>query len=450
MSAISRSSAQRAGPHAVRPVAAGPSTGARWATILVAGALALLLPSWHELSILVSDGYMTLYAGRFIAHHGIPHHEVFTLAARGRPWVDQQWLAQLIEYEAWGAGGYVGLGLLNALAIAGGYAGLAAICLRRGASAVMTLVGCLLAVVFSTTSMFIRAQDLTFPLFSALLAVCLTDSESEAPGWRIILTVPILVLWANLHGSVLLAAGLIALYLGYRAAIMSRRGNLSAARRYGLLALLAALAPLATPYGLHTISYYSDLIGNPAVARAATEDGPPRLGAPGTYVAFAALTLAAAVLLVCALRRQRVDRPLTALVLITAAATIFACRNVVWLSMASAVYLAVAAREWIDSQPPARGFVRIMSATAMVMVVLGAARLVAPPGGGYERDTPLRVIAAAARYADAHPQARILGDNTTASALLWHEPQLDGHVVYDARLERYSAQDIDAWVTYQL
>ena len=65
--------------------------------------------------LFVSDSWMTLVAGREIAQHGLPSHEVLTTWAYGRTWTDQQWLAQLIYY---GADRIAGLRLVVLLHIA--------------------------------------------------------------------------------------------------------------------------------------------------------------------------------------------------------------------------------------------------------------------------------------------------------------------------------------------
>ena len=54
---------------------------------------------------LFGDTYLDLAAGRYIASHGIPHREVFTLEGLGRRWIDQQWLAHWLYYEAWATAG---------------------------------------------------------------------------------------------------------------------------------------------------------------------------------------------------------------------------------------------------------------------------------------------------------------------------------------------------------
>ena len=61
---------------------------------------------------LFADSYYDLYAGRYILRHGMPHRNVVTVASHGAPWIDQQWLAHVIYYGAWAAGGYPALAVL--------------------------------------------------------------------------------------------------------------------------------------------------------------------------------------------------------------------------------------------------------------------------------------------------------------------------------------------------
>ena len=65
-----------------------------------AGALVLRL-----VGQLNADGWLALVTGRWIARHGIPHHDTLTVWSHGQAWVDQQWLAQLGFYGLYVLGG---------------------------------------------------------------------------------------------------------------------------------------------------------------------------------------------------------------------------------------------------------------------------------------------------------------------------------------------------------
>ncbi|MFX8266544.1 hypothetical protein ABTL47_19680, partial [Acinetobacter baumannii] len=84
------------------------------------------------------------------------------------------------------------------------------------------------------------------PLFTLLLFLCATDSERPRPGKRLLLLVPLLVLWANVHGSVLLGAALAVGYLLWRAVTTARTGARRDAALVLGLAAVVALTPLCT------------------------------------------------------------------------------------------------------------------------------------------------------------------------------------------------------------
>src|SRR5260221_2264576 len=79
------------------------------------------------------DSYLDLAAGRYISGHGIPHHEVFTVAARGDAWIDQQWLAHLVYYGGWTLGGYPLVAIVSSAAVAIAFGLLTALQISRGA-----------------------------------------------------------------------------------------------------------------------------------------------------------------------------------------------------------------------------------------------------------------------------------------------------------------------------
>src|SRR5258706_6840080 len=79
------------------------------------------------------DSYLDLAAGRYISGHGIPHHEVFTVAARGDAWIDQQWLAHLVYYGGLTLGGQPVVASVYSAAVPNAFGVLTALHTSRGA-----------------------------------------------------------------------------------------------------------------------------------------------------------------------------------------------------------------------------------------------------------------------------------------------------------------------------
>jgi hypothetical protein len=412
------------------------------------GALAVCL-TWSGFKELQADSFRLLYQGRFIAQHGIPHHDVFTLAAGSRPFADQQWLAELLSYEAWRLGGYAAVALLSALAFGAGYALLAALLRSRNASLAVTIASCTFAIFGALSLTFVRAQVLAIPLFVAVLWLCLDDARDGRLRARIVLVLPLLALWANVHGSVLIGSAVVACFLGVRAATSVWERSWAQAAAYAGLTAAAACAVFATPYGTHVLAYYRDMIGNHGVALADIEWDPPALG-QFSFLQFVVPLLAAvgSVIAVIA-KRRRVPWVLVSAVAITAVAAGTAMRNNLWLGIAAAVLVAETARVWLPTARLKPAFVGAIAVAAAVLAVVGVGRLATRSASGYQARVPMAAIAATTSYADTHPCARVLADNTSASALLWLDPSLAGRIGFDGELEAYPPSQLIDWVHFQ-
>ena len=112
-----------------------------------------------------------------------------------------------------------------------------------------------------------RAQTAALPLFAGVLWL-LVDASRRGARRRTLLVLPLLVIWANLHGSVVLGAGL-AVLLGVVELV--RGGG-----RWIPLALvvLSPLCVLASPYGWKLVAYYDlMLVDAPFAASCASGSG---------------------------------------------------------------------------------------------------------------------------------------------------------------------------------
>ena len=218
--------------------------------------------SWGR--IFYSDTWISLTAGRHIAAHGLPHVDSLSVAGLGRPWIDQQWLAHLAFYELWRGGGNAAVGAASAIAFALAFGLLAALLVRRGAAPIAVVVALGAALVQCLLFAETRAQSFAYPLFVILVWILLGESERRV-GPRTLLVLPVLVVWSNVHGSVLLGIAVCVACLARRA-VTSARGRAwrLAAGDVGL-SLVAAGTLLATPYGWSMPAYYARVLGDPAL-----------------------------------------------------------------------------------------------------------------------------------------------------------------------------------------
>src|SRR5580765_1220112 len=153
-----------------------------------------------------ADSWYSLVGGRLVAGQGLPRHDGLTVLTLGRSWPDQQWLGHLMLYGVWSAGGWGFVGALSVVLYAGAF-GITALGARLGGasdrSVAVVAAACFCA---GLPNAAVRAQLLAYPLFATVLALLLADARR--PSRRVYLVSPALVLWANIHGSVVLGAAL--------------------------------------------------------------------------------------------------------------------------------------------------------------------------------------------------------------------------------------------------
>ncbi len=237
------------------------------------------------------DSWLALVAGRSVWQSGLPHYETLTVLAHGASWIDQQWLSQLATYGLYAAGGLALLGIVNVGLLAGGVAFATFASRRLGAPFLSALVALPVCLAMVAPSREVRTQQFVIPLF--MLVAYLLARDSRAPSRRVFWCLPILVLWANLHGTVTLGAGLVALR---GLVVLGRAASTPAPRAPGLgtpllLILGAGAAILLTPYGLSMVGYYRETMLSSTLRQTVTE-WQPVFSEPITAIGvFAALGL---------------------------------------------------------------------------------------------------------------------------------------------------------------
>ena len=404
--------------------------------VIVLGAFAIVL----VLSLrkqLVVDGWMALVSGRWIAQHGLPAHDALTVWTRGHRWIDQQWLAQLSLYGLWRLGGLKLLLLVHALPVTSGLVGAALIARSRGATArSVTWIAIPVLIAYYPVASVMRPQSFAFPLFTATLWLVLADARR--PSRRIFAALPLLVLWTNLHGSVVLGAMLVSL-AGLVAIVQQRRAS-----GRGLALLLAPWACVfASPYALHLPAYYEKILVGGDFKQFVTEWRPTTLTANTAAVYL--LVLGGLWLLGQAGRgAPLLDQLAFAL---TAVLAFEAVRNTAWIGLvALAVLPPLVDRLRGPVVEPAR-LNRILSVTILVSLVISVAGVAAKPTSWFTSGFP--AAGARATAAAAGPEGNVFASSPFADWLLWSRPALAGRVAFDARFELLSRAQIQRIAEFQ-
>lgn len=415
-------------------------------SLFVASVAAIAVVSLATVPLhLGQDGWLALIGGRYVASHGIPSTDTLTVLTHGARWLDQQWLAQLVLYRVDQLGGLF-LYALVYVALTSLGLGLAIAAARSLGGTERTIVWVLIpaAFLYVAGSFELRTQGLAYPLFAAVL--WLLAKEVRAPSRRrVYIVFPLLVVWANLHGSVTLGVGLAILY-GVSLIVEDIRGNgLRRIRKRSLAFLFApAICLLATPYGFSIISYYHETLLNPTFSQLIVEWRP----VTSVFVlAVPCLGLAAG--MIWMLGRSGRRTPLfdhLALVMLAAGA-VFAVRNISWFGLAAAMLLPACLAGLVKDRRPAPrrpGVNRVLAALSLTAVAVAVVALAARPESWFERTYNHRTLASVEAIAKQQPRATFFADVRYSDWLLWHDPALAGRLAYDTRLELLTDRQLRA------
>jgi hypothetical protein len=413
--------------------------------LYIAAVAAVAVVSLAEVYLhIAQDTWLAVLAGRLIAAHGVPHHDYLTVMAHGARWIDQQWLAQLGMYEVFRIGG---LALMSVL-----YVALTAASLALGIAAARSLGATERALVmvlpigaffYIVTAVSVRTQGLAYPLFALTLWLLASEARS-ATRRRVFLVFPVLVVWANLHGSVTLGVGLAVLYgLVTIGGGVRARGRRGAWNLRGLAFVLGApLTLLATPYGTGVIHYYSVTLLNSQFSKLVTE------WRPVTSVMLLAvpylLLLVAIVWLLGRAGRRAPTFDHLALVMLGLGG-VFAVRNVTWFGLATVLLAPASLTHVLSDKPAAARRTRLNLTLATVSIAVAALAVVstlAQPAAWFERTYDQRAVGTVAKLEAQRPGVEIFADVRFADWLIWHDPGLAGRLAYDTSFELLTATQL--------
>ena len=369
--------------------------------------------SMNDLAYQVRAGELMLRTGHVL------RHDPFSFASSGS-WFDQQWGAQIVFAAVARAGRWSALAVLRA-ALVGAIASMTYAGARvRGASvrraALLTLAGCLVAF----PGFVLRPQLLGLLLFSAMVLALSYRSRRSS----VLLLVPVITLvWANVHGSFVLAPVLVA----WAVAFDLGRHDV----RPSLLALVGCLgASGVTPFGFAVWRYAADLSLDPRIAGRVQEWGhttPASL--PG--VLFLGSVAAAGALLFA--RRREVPWPDAGLLLVFVLVGAWSIRGIYWWGLLVPVVVALLVPAPAEREEGVRWLNAAVIAAVGAVCVAGLPWL--RPLDARLTDAPIGLTDRLARLVG--PGDRVFASQVWGSWVEAHLPL--GGVFVDSRIELYPA-----------
>ncbi|MEO8217337.1 MAG: hypothetical protein ABI718_09665 [Acidobacteriota bacterium] len=235
----------------------------------------------------------------------MPRVDFLSFTVPGAPWLDHEWLAELLTWLPWRTGGAWAVLLLYTVIITATFA---LVGVRMHVRDVPPLVSTFLllgALLAAGGSIGMRMQMFSLLLLAVLLLI-LEKARSERAPRLLFYVPPLLCLWANLHGGFMI--GLAVLGIALCGSVIERISAATEPRpRSGPLALALVASTLATllnPNGVAALIYpFRFLKRNPFTTRIA-ESLPPAFNDPVT-IAFGVLV--SVLLLSLLLSQQRVN-----------------------------------------------------------------------------------------------------------------------------------------------
>lgn len=222
-----------------------------------------LLPLWVGIGVYVlllavgngllkdPDTYWQITLGQWMLdHRDVPHTDIYSFTMSGQPWISTQWLAQVLYALAYGVAGWAGPVILAAASAALAIALLARFLdARLSRTATLVILAAVLALMAG--HLLARPHVLAMPVMVAWMAGLVEAMDPDldrgrVPPFRLL---PLMALWANLHGGFVLGLALIGPIALDVVRQAPKPDRIRLLLRWMLFGLAALVAGCITPYG---------------------------------------------------------------------------------------------------------------------------------------------------------------------------------------------------------
>jgi hypothetical protein len=193
------------------------------------------------------DTYLHIAAGKWmLSNWALPTSDPFSHSMPGAHWIVHEWLAELLMGATFSISGWHGVVLLTAGCFGLSIALLAQYLIERG-EAMTSLVVAICAGALLEPHLVARPHMLAMPVMVAWCRALVTSREkNDSPSFTLL---PLILVWANLHGSFMVGLGL-SVFLGLETAIEQQAGWLTKFRQWTVFTFVAVLIAMLNPNGI--------------------------------------------------------------------------------------------------------------------------------------------------------------------------------------------------------
>lgn len=198
-----------------------------------------------------SDSFWQIKIGQWILDHGaMPYTDFYSFTRQGEAWISTSWLSQVLFAFSYAQLGWAGPVIMTAIGMALTAAILVHL-LDAQVEAPRAVLFAMLALVLALHHVLARPHILALPVMVAWVGLLMAAADRRsAPSWT---WLPLMALWANLHGGFVLGLALIG-PISLEAVEHAEKGQrLRLFMRWVLFGVGALLASSCTPYGWRTL-----------------------------------------------------------------------------------------------------------------------------------------------------------------------------------------------------
>ena len=366
------------------------------------------------------DTWSHVATGEWILRHeAIPHADPFSYSFAGAAWTAHEWLSETLFALAYRYAGWSGVTLLT-----GAAAGLAIFVMAnrvaRDLRGVALLAVAALAASLLAPSLLARPHVLALPVLALWGAGLMAAGDRGRPPSLAL--VPLMTLWANLHGGFAFGLALIAPF-AFEAWLEAPRGRRpEALRGWGIFAVASLAAALLTPFGVEGLLFPFKLVGVAHLGDIG-EWRPENFAQPG------AMEIALLALIGLALTRPIRLSPVRAVLLVGLVhLALQHSRHGVLLAILAPMLLAEPIAQALGAPPtrqPLRTGAVSLVATAAIALALAGARLALPIARADAATAPMTALQAVPPTLRDKP---MLNDYAFGGYLIWENlrPFIDG------------------------
>jgi len=208
------------------------------------------------------DTLWHIVTGQWILDHArVPTVDFYSYTQAGKPWISTEWLAEIAFAIAFKLGGWRAVVILTSVSSAATI-GIVSFYLLRHLRFSIAIVLTALTDAAINGHFIARPVVFTYVLLAVWMIQLLDaydDEKFDLPS-PFLLT-PLMVLWANIHGSFTFGLALLYIFAGFCLYHSIIKRNYAMCRRLAIVTLVVSLAALITPYGIAPVFMTTKLMG---------------------------------------------------------------------------------------------------------------------------------------------------------------------------------------------